>query len=326
MDNKLALSIIIVSWNVKEDLADCIRSIEENPPCGEFEVIVVDNASTDGTAGAIGTDFPSVTLIANDENSGFAAANNAGTEKSQGTYVLLLNPDTIVHPGSLDALIKFMDDNHDVGACGPKLLNSDGTTQPSARRFPTLRGILHYYTILRVVPIFRSEYRKWHMRDFKHDKQMDVDQVMGAALMARRSIVEDIGRMDETFFMYYEEVDLCYRIKQAGWRIVFTPDAVITHRGGRSTDQIPVDRRMMALRSVLTFIRKHRGKRTASLFNIIFKPAVVLQNAYQFLIGILVLIYALFVFDSRKREEAARKVGRAAVCLFRYSWQILFRF
>ena len=163
------------------------------------------------------------------------------------------------------------------------------------------------------------------MRDFKHDKQMDVDQVMGAALMARRSIVDDLGRMDEIFFMYYEEVDLCYRMKQAGWRIVFTPDAVITHRGGRSTDQIPVEKRMMALRSVLTFIRKHRSKRTASLFNIIFKPAVVLQNAYQFLIGILVLIYALLVFDSRKREEAARKVGRAAVCLFRYSGQILFK-
>jgi len=322
----MKLSIIIVNWNVREDVVNCLRSIEENQPRCEYEVIVVDNASTDGSAEAVRQKFPWVRLIVNERNLGFAAGNNVGLKKASGEYVFFLNSDTIAPRGSFDGLVSFMDANPDVGGCGPKLLNQDGTVQPSARRFPTLRGILHHYTILRVVPIFRSEYRKWHMRDFKHDRRMDVDQVMGAALMARRSIVEDIGRMDETFFMYYEEVDLCYRIKQAGWRIVFTPDAVITHRGGRSTDQIPVERRMTALRSVLTFIRKHRGKRTASLFNIIFKPAVVLQNAYQFLIGILVLIYAVLVFDSRKREEAVRKVGRAAVCLFRYSWQILFRF
>lgn len=117
---KLRFSIVIVSWNVEEDLANCIRSIEENRPCGEFEVIVVDNASTDGTAETIRSDFPQVTLIANDENRGFAAANNIGIENSGGRYVLFLNPDTIVHPGSLDALVRFMDDNEDVGACGPK--------------------------------------------------------------------------------------------------------------------------------------------------------------------------------------------------------------
>jgi len=321
----LDLSIIIVSWNVKDDLRDCLRSVEDNRPSCEYEVVVIDNASTDGTARMVGSDFPRVTLVANEENRGFAAANNAGIARAEGRYVLFLNPDTIVHPGSLDTLIKFMDDNEDAGVCGPKLLYADGTLQPSVRRFPTLRGVLHCYTILRVVPIFHGQYKKWRMMDFRHDRRMDVDQVMGAALMARRSVVEDIGGMDEDFFMYYEEVDLCYRLKKAGWRIVFIPDAVITHRGGRSIKQVPVRKRIMTLRSILIFMRKHRGRRTTAAFNLVFKPAVVLQDIYNFVMAILIFIFTLPIVGRRKRIESARKVKRTAVWLFKYSWQVLFR-
>lgn len=321
----MKLSIIIVSWNVKEDLRDCLRSVEENRPSCEYEVVVVDNASTDGTARMVTCDFPQITLLVNEENRGFAAANNTGIAKAQGRYVLFLNPDTIVHPGSLDTLTEFMDDNEHVGACGPKLLYADGTLQPSVRRFPTLRGVLHCYTILRVVSIFHGQYKKWRMTDFKHDRQTDVDQVMGAALMARRSVVQDLGGMDEDFFMYYEEVDLCYRLKRAGWRIVFTPDAVITHRGGRSIKQVPVRKRIMTLRSILTFLRKHRGRRVTAAFNLVFKPAVILQDIYNVIMAILIFTFTLPIVDRKKRIESAGKVKRTAVWLVKYSWQVLFK-
>jgi len=319
------LSIVIVSWNVKEDLARCLGSIEQYPCSRRFEVIVVDNASEDGSAEMVRRDFGQVKLIQNGENRGFAAANNLGIKQSQGRYVLLLNPDTSVHAGALDTLVGFLDENQDVGICGPRLLNEDGSTQPSVRRFPTLPGILHCFTIFRFIPVFRWHYRRWMMRDFKYDRQRDVDQVMGAALLVRRSVLDELGGMDEAFFMYYEEVDLCYRAKQAGWRIVFLPEAVITHTGGRSTGQIPVKRRIMTLRSVLTFLRKHRGRGSTRLFSLVFKPAVVLQDVYHLAMGLLTMAYGVVTFNGRKRTGGAEKVARSTVSLVKYSWQILFR-
>ena len=321
----MKLSIIIVNWNIREDVVNCLRSIEENQPRCEYEVIVVDNASTDGSAEAVRQKFPWVRLIVNEQNLGFAAGNNVGLKKASGEYVLFLNSDTIVHRGSFDGLVSFMDGNPEVGGCGPKLLNQDGTVQPSARRFPTLRGILHYYTILRVVPIFRSEYRKWHMRDFKHDRRMDVDQVKGAALMARRSIVEELGRMDEAFFMYYEEVDLCYGIKQAGWRVAFVPDVAITHLGGRSMNRMPVDRRVMTLRSMLTFLRKRHGRAKIAMFNLIFKPGVILLNLCDLGAGAVTYVLAALASDRKRRENGAAKASKAAQLLAGHSWQILFK-
>lgn len=321
----MKLSIIIVSWNVKGDLADCIRSIGDNRPCCDYEVIVVDNASSDGSAEMVEERYPEVRLLANEENLGFATGNNVGIGKSRGEYLLLLNPDTIVHSGSLDALVKFMDENADVGVCGPKLLNTDGTTQPSARGFPTLRGVVHCFTIMRAIPIFHRCYNSWMMRDFAHDKQTDVDQVMGAALMVRRSIFEALGGMDESFFMYYEEVDLCYRIKQSGWRVVFTPKAVITHRGGQSVGQIPVRRRIMTLRSILIFLRKHRGKKAIMLFNVFFKPAVFLQDIYNVLRAAVTWLVAVVTFKRKKRIEAGKRLHTTSSWLIKHSWRVLFR-
>ncbi|MHC4573004.1 MAG: glycosyltransferase family 2 protein [Planctomycetota bacterium] len=321
----MKLSIVIVSWNVRQDLVRCIRSIEENQPCEEFEVVVVDNASTDGTVEAARKDFPEVITIVNSENRGFATANNHGIERSKGEYILFLNPDTIVQPFSLDVLVDFLDDNRDVGACGPKLLNNNGTTQPSARRFPTFRGALHRHTVFRFLHIFKSEYKKWLMKDFKHDKQMDVDQVMGAALMVRRSVIDKVGGMDESFFMYYEEVDLCYRIKQAGWRIVFIPEAVIIHSGGRSTGQIPVTKRIVMLTSLLTFLRKHHGKFATGMFNCVFKPAIILRDVCNIVEGAVTYTFAGLVLNRIRRGRSAAKVKHSAILLSKYSWQVLFR-
>jgi len=321
----MKLSIIIVSWNVKEGLVNCLRSIQKNRPCEQFEVIVVDNASTDNATEMVKRDFPETILVSNSKNRGFAAANNQGIKRSQGKYLLFLNPDTIIHADSLDVLVKFMDDNSNVGACGPKLLNADGTTQPSARHFPTFRGALYRHTFLRFLRIFRSEYKKWLMKDFEHDRQMDVDQLMGSALMVRRSAIEQAGDMDESFFMYYEEVDLCYRIKKAGWRIVFVPEAVITHLGGQSTGRIPARKRIMMLTSMLIFFRKHRGRFATGIFSCIFKPAVILLGISNIAAAIVKYMFAVIVLNKSKRKKSAAAIKNSAILLGKYSWQLLLR-
>ncbi len=314
----MKLSIIIVSWNVREDLLTCLRSIKENKPSCTFEVIIIDNASIDDTVDMAQKHFSEMKLIINHDNRGFAAANNQGLKISQGEYLLLLNPDTILHPKSLDILVRFLDSNEDVGACGPKLLNADGSTQSSVRCFPSFRGALHRHTAFKFVGIFKGEYRKWLMYDFKNDKQRDVDQVMGAALMVRRSVTEQVGVMDERFFIYYEEVDLCYRIKQAGWRILYIPQAVITHLGGSSSAQIPVSKRIMAMTSLLKFFRKHRGKFVTWLFSCIFKPAVILRDLINIAFEAIKYIFATVTLNKKNRKKSAEKISNSAIFLWRY--------
>jgi GT2 family glycosyltransferase len=321
----MKLSIIIVSWNVRDELLECLRSIEKNPPSHKFEVIVVDNASTNDTVNTVKTDFPEVIVIANSKNRGFAAANNQGIKQSRGEYLLLLNPDTIVHPKSLNVLINFMDDNENVGACGPKLLNTNGSAQDSVRCFPSFGGALHRHTAFKLLGIFKGAYRKWVMKDFNYDKQTEVDQVMGAALMTRKSIIEQTGPMDEKFFMYYEEVDFCYRIKQAGWRIVFVPEAEIIHLGGRSAGQIPVGKRIMAMTSLIKFFKKHRGKFSTGIFACIFKPALVANDLINITAGIVKYIFAAVTLNWKNCKKPAEEIKKSITLLSKYSWLSLFK-
>ena len=321
----MKLSIIIVSWNVAKDLSNCLKSIGENSPSFEFEIIVVDNASADGTVDVVRNEFPEVKIIANNENLGFAAGNNRGIADAKGEYVLLLNPDTIIHPKSLDRLIDFMKSNTDVGLCGPKLLNEDGSIQRSARRYPSFRGALHRHTAFKFLGVFKGEYKKWLMKDFGQDEQRDVEQLMGAALMIRKSVLDEVGGMDERFFMYYEEVDLCYRIKQAGWRVVFVPQACITHLGGRSSEQVPVEKQLMAMASLLKFFRKHYGRVVTGLFNILFKPAFILKDISNIVIGSLMYVASMLLFNRNRQLKAIMKIKRSAMWLSKHSWQFLFK-
>ncbi len=321
----MKLSIIIVSWNVQGYLLNCLESIKEHPCSEEFEVIVVDNASNDGTTEAVENGFPDITIIANTENLGFGAANNQGIKISKGQYILFLNPDTIIHKDSLDMLIAFLDNNDDIGICGPQLLYEDGTVQPSARCFPDFLSALDRHTIFRSFKIFWKQHKKYMMFDFDFDKQMDVDQIMGAALITRRSIIEQLGEFDERFYMYYEEVDFCYRVKKAGWRIVFTPDTVITHLAGRSSSQIPIENRIMFMTSLLRFFRKHRGKRTTAMFNIIFKPTLILRDIYKLIDAVLSCISAAIIFKQQRLQKAAKKVKKLSIFLGKYSWYIVFK-
>ncbi len=321
----MKLSIIIVSWNVKRYLVDCLNSLQQYPPSHKYEIIVVDNNSIDGTSDLVKEKFPYINFIKNKQNLGFAAANNRGIKVAKGLYIFLLNPDTIVHKGAVDRLIGFMDDNPDVGACGPKLLNADGTTQGSVRQFPTFRAALYRHTIFSLVGLFRGQYRKWLMKDFAYDTQRDVDQLMGSALMIRMSVIEQVGRMDESFFMYYEEVDLCYRIKQAGWRVVFMPEAAITHLAGRSAAQTPVAKRIMMLTSLLTFFRKRYGRFRTGLFAVIFKPLVLLIYFYYLCRDLIKYIFAFLLFNRDRQIRCAGRVRNWILFLGKYSWRLLFK-
>lgn len=319
----MKLSIVIVAWNVREDLTACLRSIGDTRE--RYQVIVVDNASTDGTAGAIRRDFPDVQLIGNEKNRGFAAANNQGFAIAQGEYLLLLNPDTVVGAGALETMLEFMEKHEDVGVCGSLLLNTDGTIQPSTRQFPGFRSAFYHGTIFRSVGLFRGHYQRYMMRDFKPNRATDVDQVMGAAFMTRRSVVDQVGPLDERFFVYYEEVDFCYRVKRAGWRVVIVPEARITHHGGASSEQVPIAARMMVLTSFMKYMRKHRGALQTALFNCLFKPGVLLRYISEMVVSVPTLLLAWIMSNARMRQKAARRLRGSALFLSKYSGRLLFR-
>lgn len=319
------LSIVIVSWNVRKDLEGCLLSIQTNPPSQSFETIVVDNASVDGSAAMVEENFSGARLIANDKNRGFAAANNQGIDVSKGQYILLLNPDTVVHSGALDTLVEFMDQNADVGACGPKLLNGDGSIQRSVRHFPSFRGALYRHTIFRSLYVFRTAYRQWMMKDFDSSEKTEVDQIMGAALFVRKTILEEIGNLDENYFMYYEEVDLCYRIRMRGWKIIFLPDAMITHYGGHSSKQVPVEKRMMMLSSLLFFFRKHRGRFVTNIFCILFKPSIIMRDLSELVGSLFKYVIALLFSYQKSREKYNERIKGYCELFRKYTWYVLFK-
>jgi GT2 family glycosyltransferase len=288
MDRKL--SIIIVSWNVCKDVFECITSILQNAPSFSYEIILVDNHSTDGTVANIKEHFPEVAVIENEENLGFAAANNKGIEKATGEHIFFLNPDTVVLPGAIDRLVHFLDSNLHIGICGPRMLNADRTLQKSARGFPTCRGAMHRYTFLRYLGVFRRDFRQWMNRDFDYSQSQTVDQLMGAALVVRKSLLDKVGRFDERFFLYYEDVDLCYRVKEAGWQVLYCPDAEIIHTGGRSSEQAPAKIQYIRLCSLLKYFRKHRNTLSSCSVTIFLKIGLLIKSIIS-LVGTSVLMF-----------------------------------
>ncbi|HOF89614.1 MAG TPA: glycosyltransferase family 2 protein [Armatimonadota bacterium] len=253
----MVLSISIVNWQTRDDLRRCLASLPGGAPQTPLEVFVVDNASTDGSAEMVAAEFPHVRLLRNPENRGFAHANNVALRQCAGEYLLLLNPDTRVHAGALDALVAGMEAHPEAGIGGAKLLNPDGSVQYSCRRFPTVAtGLFRNGALGRLFP-GNARVRDYLMTDFDHASVAAVDWVSGAALCIRRAVLEQIGLLDESFFMYCEDVDWCYRAGRAGWKVLYFPDAVITHVIGRSSDQA-VERMVRAHHhSMGLFFEKH---------------------------------------------------------------------
>lgn len=255
------LSVVVVNRNTRDVLRACLVSLLPAIESQIAEIIVVDNGSSDGSPQMVTKEFPLVRLIALPSNVGFAIANNIGMREARGRYFLVLNSDTEIIGDAIRQIVEFMDSHPDVGALGPKLLNTDGTLQYSCRRFPSFRtALFHRYSLMtKLFPRnrFSSEYL---MTDVGHDKTMDVDWVSGAALVVRREVFEKVGGFDEGFFMYAEDVDWCYRIKQAGWRVVYLPEAKILHHIGKSTRLVPYAMTYQRHRSMWRFYRKHYSR------------------------------------------------------------------
>jgi GT2 family glycosyltransferase len=258
----MLISVIVVSWNTRELLRACLASLRRELQGMSSEVFLIDNDSADGSAAMVAADFPEVKLIANKTNRGFAAANNQALETVAGEYVLLLNPDTEVHEGALNKLIEFMRSHPRAGIVAPQLLNSDGSIQRSCRQFPTFLGML--YELMGLSRFFPDKplFRQYKMLDWEHDDERQVDQPEGACLLLRKEVIEQVGTLDEGFFMLFEEVDWCYRIKQAGWEIWFTPSSQVTHHYGQSIKQVKTRMILSSHRGLYRFWRKHyRGER-----------------------------------------------------------------
>ena len=274
MKEKPVLSIVIVSWNVREDLRECLQSLlrEEGSrlESGEIEIIVVDNASTDGTAEMVNLEFPRVKLLVNSQNLGYTKANNIGINHSRGKYILLLNPDTIVHQGALQALIDCAESHPEAGIIGAKLLNPDGSVQRSARSFPDIGAGLFRNTFLGRLFPNNPFVRRYLLADFGYDEVREVDWVSGAAMLVRRDLIERIGGLDERFWAYCEDVDLCWRTWQAGYKVLFCPNAVITHKVGRSSDQRLVPSLIQHHKSMwLFYLKNYRHRYPLILFPLI---------------------------------------------------------
>lgn len=231
----MKLSIILLCWNDREVIAECLRSIFANTHSTDFEVIVSDNGSTDGSVEFIRSSYPMVHLIENGRNLRFAKANNVGTRASRGEYVLILNPDTIIHEGSLDKIVSFADQHPEAGAFGCRVLNLDRSYQVSARPFASLRAEWIAALYLRGL----GRLHKWFTSDsysgWNGATERQVDWLSGCFILVRAGLLKSIGGFDEQFFYYYEDMDLCRRIWQAGYAILYAPDATITHLGGQST-------------------------------------------------------------------------------------------
>ncbi len=232
------IAVIIVNWNAREDLRVCLASLYAEPrPHVSCDVWVVDNASADGSAAMVAAEFPGVHLVTNAENLGFSKANNQAITQTDSRYVFLLNSDAAIRPGALDTLVAYADSHAKAGILGPKVLNPDGTLQYSCRRFPSLGAGFFRNTYLGRLFPNNSYARDYLMTDFDHNSDMGVDWVSGCAMLIRRETINKIGALDERFYMYCEDVDICQRVWDSGQEVVYVPEAIVTHAIGRSSDK-----------------------------------------------------------------------------------------
>ncbi len=292
-----ALSVVIVAYNVRELLLACLRSLEGE----QAEILVVDNASQDGTAEAVRALGSEVQLIANADNEGFARANNQALRRARGRYLCLLNPDTEVRPGALTRLQAALEESPELGIVGPRLLNPDGSLQSAGLRFPTRADLA-----AGAVP--------WGRRARLPGKAgrvvpevIECDWMLGACLVIRRELLEQVGLLDEAYFMYGEEKDLCYRAKQAGWQVACVPEAEVVHHGGQSADQTPIESYLAFLDSQFHFLSKFYPPDAGRLFA---RANWLGCRLRQMGAGVLALVQPRRRTQWRRKNELARAGAR----------------
>jgi hypothetical protein len=248
------VSVIVLSYNTRELLARCLRSLEGNVADGLAEVIVWDNASSDGSVELVEREFPWVTLIASDRNLGFSTANNRAARDASGQFILALNADAALRPGALERSLAVMEDGPDIGVVGLRLVDSDGSYQQSARRFPCPLGLFLEATGLDALT-------RWtRYGSFAGDTTRTVDYVSGAAMLVRRDVWDDLGGFDEGFFFYGEDADLCARARALRREALFVHDAEVVHQGGASAAALSYAAALEGYRSAFRFILKHQGR------------------------------------------------------------------
>ncbi len=259
------VSFIILSWNVRDLLRNCLAALEAGPShdeaepaAGTREIIVVDSASGDGSAQMVRDGFPAVQLIASVDNLGYSRGNNLGLAAARGDFLFVLNPDTQPRPGAVAALLRYLSSHPGVGLVGPRLLNPDGSVQPSRRRWPTAGTAFFESTWLQPYAP-RRLLDRFYASDLPDDRPTPVDWLTGAALFLRRAVYQQVGGLDEGFFMYSEELDWQRRIHAAGWEIHWVPAAQVVHYEGKSSAQVPAATHIRFQRSKIRYYRKYHG-------------------------------------------------------------------
>ena len=271
------VSVIIVNWNSRDILRNCLRSVYKDFGRLSLEVLVVDNASSDGSVELVHEEFPQVGLICNDENLGFSSANNQAIRNSNGRYILLLNNDAYLLEDALEKMVRFMDSHPQAAALGPKLLNEDGSTQPSTNNFPAL-GAMALNKLIGKSPLATRLMGEFSMQHWGYGHTRQVDMVTGACMMIRREALEEVGLFDENIFMYHEETDLCYRMKKAGWKVYFYPDAKCVHllvKGRERSNYYP--RQFVHCQTQLYFYRKHYSKVKVEFYKLVRRIVIALE-------------------------------------------------
>ncbi len=260
----MVLNIVIVTFNNERTIIQCLKSIFDSPLNSRADVILVDNDSTDQTVGVVKKTYPNVKLIKNKQNLGFAKANNQAIRKAQSKYIFLLNPDAQVQNDALGRMISYMEENKDVGILGPKLLSADSIVQKEITMFPKLSdSILVLLKLHRVKPIEHFVYP-----NYDYEKVQEVEHLMGSALLIRREVFDKIGLFDEKFFLWFEETDFEKIAKEAGFKLVYYPKAVIKHLVGQSTKQInPIKRQAIWNQSLRYYFQKHRPRLEQAILN-----------------------------------------------------------
>jgi N-acetylglucosaminyl-diphospho-decaprenol L-rhamnosyltransferase len=285
------LAVIIVNYRARDLLRDCLRSVHSSEGCTPA-VCVVDNASGDGTMDMLATEFPAVHAVLLPENVGYGAANNVGIRQSLGDgskhvapdYILLLNPDTVLPANALASSVAFLEANTRAGAVGPKLVRQDGSLDKACRRgFPTPSVALYHFLGLDQRWPASPRFGRYNMTYLDIDQPSEVDSLVGAYLMLRTSALEAAGLFDEAFFMYGEDLDLCYRVKAAGWQVWYDPSVTILHYKGASSKQNSAKANYEFYRSMLIFHRKHYAQRTFFLLNWLIVTAIFFKGGWAML-------------------------------------------
>ncbi len=263
------VTVIIVSWNARELLRGCLESLQQNASDVVKEIIVVDNASSDGSPAMVASEFPTVQLVCSEQNLGFARANNVGLKQATGEFVALINSDVVVHPNCLQRLVAFMQAHADIGLIGPKIFGGDSLLQRSCRLLPGKWNLA-----VQALGLDRCLWRwGWFSgREMRHWDQLnsaEVEVLSGCFWLAREKAAAQVGGLDERFFFYAEDVDWCKRFREAGWQTYFLAEATATHFGGGSSANAPLKYSLLMLDANLKYWRKHHGRFGAGYYNAI---------------------------------------------------------